>query len=250
MFHRTIHSMKEAGIMNKVLPIKDPEKLRRMQEEMAADTDPLWERRFLLFEIGIHTGLRISDIVRLRKKNVCGEWVEMIEQKTRKITRIPLNVTIREIIQDRCRNMAMNELLFPSRMRRGDGSQQPITTRCAYDDVRAIAYRFNLGDRIGCHTLRKTFGYWHYKQNKDLEMLRQWFNHASQSVTLRYIGMDEEEKRKSVQGFNPGGAVYQPRGTVTRGKPAQQSEAIEIKFLDRSKQGKIWGERATAARSK
>ena len=113
--------------MNKVLPIKDPEKLRRMQEEMAADTDPLWERRFLLFEIGIHTGLRISDIVRLRKKNVCGEWVEMIEQKTRKITRIPLNVTIREIIQDRCRDMAMNELLFPSRMRRGDGSQQPIT---------------------------------------------------------------------------------------------------------------------------
>ena len=236
--------------MNKVLPIKDPEKLRRMQEEMAADTGWHEERMFLLFELGIHTGLRISDLVRLRKKNVCGDWIDMIEKKTGKETRIPLNATIRAIIQDRCRDLDPDDLLFPSRMRRGDGKQYPITTRCAYDDIKAIAKRFRLGDRIGCHTLRKTFGYWHYKQNKDLEILRQWFNHSSQGVTIRYIGMDEEEKRKSVQGFNPGGMVYQPRGAITRGRPAQQSEPMETKFLDREKQGKIRGQRAKEARQK
>lgn len=237
-------------IVNKVLPIKDPEKLRSIQETLAAETDPHGERMFLLFELGIHTGLRISDLVRLRKKNVCGEWIECIEKKTRKVTRIPLNATIRMIIQDRCRDMDPDQLLFPSRMKWKDGSQRPITTRCAYDDIRAIAERFSLGDRIGCHTLRKTFGYWHYKQNKDLEMLRSWFNHASQSVTLRYIGMDEEEKKKSVQGFNPGGAVYVPRGPVKKGRPELESESIEIKNLDREKQGKLWGERAMEARQK
>ena len=236
--------------MNKVLPIKDEEKLRQMQEEMAADKSWHGERMFLLFELGIHTGLRISDLVRLKKKNVCGSWIDMIEKKTGKVTRIPLDATIRTIIQDRCRNLDPDDLLFPSRMKRGDGTPYPITTHTAYIDMRLIAKQFRLGDRIGCHTLRKTFGYWHYKQNKDLELLRQWFNHTSREVTLRYIGMDEEEKRKSVQGFNPGGAVYQPRGPVTVGRAAQISEQLEIKRSDRSKQGKILGQRAQEARQK
>lgn len=236
--------------MNKVLPIKDYEKLRRIQEELAADTSWHGERMFLLFELGIHTGLRISDLVRLKKKNVCGEWIDMVEKKTGKVTRIPLNVTIRTIIQDRCRELNPDDLLFPSRMTRGNGSKCPITTHTAYNDMQAIADRFNLGDRIGCHTMRKTFGYWHYKQNKDLELLRQWFNHASPAVTLRYIGMDEDEKRKSVQGFNPGGMVYQPRGPIRRGRPDQESEHLEIKRLDRTKQGKILGQRGQEARLK
>lgn len=235
--------------MNKVLPIKDHEKIRFIQETLAAETDPHMERMFLLFEIGIHTGLRISDIVRLRKKNVAGDWVELIEKKTRKTTRLPLNVTIRAIIQDRCRDMEPDQLLFASRKKLKDGTPRPITTRCAYDDVKAIADRFGLGDRIGCHTLRKTFGYWHYKQNKDLEMLRIWFNHSSQSVTIRYIGMDEEEKRKSVQGFNPGGAVYIPRGAVKKGRSDQQSEPMETTYKDREKQGRMMGEKRQQQKS-
>lgn len=236
--------------MNKVLPIKDPEKLKEIQEDLALEEDPHGERMFLLFEMGIHTGLRISDLVRLRVKNVQGEWIETIEKKTGKLTRLPLNATIRMILQDRLRDKDPDDLLFPSRTHRKDGSQKPITTRSAYDDMQKIALRFNLGDRIGCHTLRKTFGYWHYKSNKDLEMLRQWFNHASQAVTLRYIGMDEEERKKSVTGFNPGNAVYKPRGPIYRGKPSTKSELLEIKNSDRSKQGKIWGQRAQEARQK
>lgn len=237
--------------MNKVRPIKDPEKLRLIREGLAAMTDWRGERMFLLFEIGINTGLRISDMIRLKKKNVCGEWIETVEQKTGKVSRIPLNTRIREIIQDRCRDMDPEDWLFPSRQpRKDDVVQLPMTRRNAYNDIRKIATMYDLGDHIGCHTLRKTFGYWHYKQNKDLEILRQWFNHTSQIVTLRYIGMDEDERKKSVTGFNPGGAVYQARGPVSSGKPDTISEALEIKNLDRSKQGKIWGERATESRKK
>lgn len=231
--------------MNKVKPIKDPVKLREIREGLASMTDWHGERMFLLFEIGINTGLRISDIIRLRKKHVCGDWIETVEQKTGKATRIPLNVTIREIIQDRCRDMDMDDLLFPTRMKTGDGSVQiPMTRRTAYNDINQIADMFGLGDLIGCHTLRKTFGYWHYQKNKDLELLRQWFNHTSQAVTRRYIGIDEDERKKSVTGFNPGGAVYQPRKPIQRGKSDKKPEALKIKNLDRSKQGKIWGERA------
>ena len=236
--------------MNNVRPIKDPDKLREIREGLAKLTDWHGERMFLLFEIGINTGLRISDIVRLRKKHVCGDWIETVERKTGKVTRIPLNVQIRQIIQDRCRDMDPDQLLFPSRMELSGQEQLPMTRRTAYNDIRIIAEMYGLGDRIGCHTLRKTFGYWHYKKNKDLEILRQWFNHTSQTVTRRYIGMDEDERKKSVTGFNPGGAVYQPRGPVKKGKTDTKPEALEIKNLDRSKQGKLWGERAQERRER
>ena len=236
--------------MNSVRPIKDPDKLREIREGLAELTDWHGERMFLLFEIGINTGLRISDMIRLKKKHVMGDWIETVEQKTGKVTRIPLNMTIRQIIRDRCRDMDPDDLLFPSRMRISGQAQLPMTRRTAYNDIRIIAETYGLGDKIGCHTLRKTFGYWHYKKNKDLEILRQWFNHTSQAVTRRYIGMDEDERRKSVTGFNPGGAVYQPRGPVQRGKSDTKPEALEIKNLDRLKQGKIWGERAQERRKK
>lgn len=48
-------------------------------------------------------------------------------------------------------------------------------------------------DNIGTHTLRKTFGYFHYKRYKDVALLQQLFNHASPSITLRYIGITQDE---------------------------------------------------------
>lgn len=236
--------------MNKVKPIKDGEKLRQIQEELGRATDPHGERMFLLFEVGIHTGLRISDLVRLRCKHVQGDAISTVEKKTGKRTTIPLDAVIQGILRDRLRGKGPEALLFPSRNRRPDGTEKPITTRSAYADMRLIARQFALGDAIGCHTLRKTFGYWHYKHNRDLEMLRQWFSHASQSVTLRYIGMDDEEKRRSVRGFNPGQFAYEPREAVSRGRSAQESEALDVEHLDRSRQGQIWGERAKANREK
>lgn len=230
--------------MNEVQPIKNPDILRQIQEELASRTDAHGERMFLLFELGIHTGLRISDLVRLKKKHVCGEFIEITEKKTGKATKIPLNTTIRAIIQDRCRDMTDEDYLFPSRVKLEDGEQRPITTHCAYDDIKQIAKIFRLKENVGCHTLRKTFGYWHYKQNKDLEMLRQWFNHASQAVTVRYIGIDDEERRESIQAFNPGGAVYHPRGAISRKEPLQVAEPLEVKYLDRTKQGRNWGLKA------
>ena len=236
--------------MNRVEPIKDADKLRWIQEDLASRTDPHGERMFLMFALGIHTGLRISDLVRLRVENVTGDSICTIEKKTRKETRLPLNATIRAIIQDRTRGLDEKALLFPSKCGDGDGNQKAITTRTAYNDMDIIRHRYGLTGKVGCHTLRKTFGYWHYKKNHDLELLRQWFNHASQSVTLRYIGMDDEEKRKSVEGFNPGGAVYIPRGSINRAKPKAHGTPIEITRLDREKQGRMMGERAAAARKK
>jgi len=48
-------------------------------------------------------------------------------------------------------------------------------------------------EAIGTHTLRKTFGYWAYKDGKDLSLIQKLLNHASPAVTLAYIGITQDE---------------------------------------------------------
>jgi len=47
-------------------------------------------------------------------------------------------------------------------------------------------------DSIGTHTLRKTFGYHFYQKYKDIALLQELFNHSAPSVTLRYIGINQD----------------------------------------------------------
>ena len=49
---------------------------------------------------------------------------------------------------------------------------------------------------IGTHTMRKTFGYHAYKNGVSLELLMGIFNHSTQAMTLRYIGITESQKRE------------------------------------------------------
>ena len=54
---------------------------------------------------------------------------------------------------------------------------------------------------IGTHSLRKTFGYHHYKQFKDIVILQKIFNHSSSDITLRYIGIDQDKIDESYRNF-------------------------------------------------
>ena len=58
-------------------------------------------------------------------------------------------------------NTVDSEWLFPSR---GD---KPITTTQAYRQLNK-AEMTDITEGIGTHTMRKTFGYWFYKQTKDV----------------------------------------------------------------------------------
>lgn len=50
---------------------------------------------------------------------------------------------------------------------------------------------------IGTHTLRKTFGYFHYQSNHDIVFLQRLFGHSSALITMRYIGIADEEEKKA-----------------------------------------------------
>lgn len=103
---------------------------------------------------------------------------------------------IREAIEDYIRGMQEEDYLFPSL--KGNG---PISTTHAYRALQKAAAALGRED-IGTHIMRKTFGYYHYKRNKDVATLQMLFNHSAPSLTLKYIGITDDEIDKSLENFS------------------------------------------------
>lgn len=155
------------------------------------------ERDVLLFLIGINTGLRVNDIVRLKVKDVKKNTFTIREGKTKKRREINVSM-LRDEIDNYIEGKADHEYLFKSQK-----GMNPISTTQVYR-ILANAGEYAGYDYIGTHTMRKTFGYHHYKQFKDVAMLQEIFNHEAPSITKRYIGIRQDEINESLNGFRLG----------------------------------------------
>ena len=59
----------------------------------------------------------------------------------------------------------------------------------------------DINEGIGTHTMRKTFGYWYYKETRDIASLQMILNHSHPEITLKYIGITDEEIENSLSRF-------------------------------------------------
>lgn len=173
--------------MNTVEPIRDIGKIWDIADYLGEQN----ERNRIMFLFGIYAGLRISDILKLQVRDVKDKSHVIIrEQKTGKEKAFPINQELKPILNRYIKHKADYDYLFPSRM---EGGKKPITRQQAYKILNDAAGKFGL-DRIGTHTLRKTFGYHFYQQTKDIATLKEIFNHSDISITFRYIGINQDIK--------------------------------------------------------
>lgn len=180
--------------MKFVQPIRNKQKI----EEIKSILRNNGTRDLLLFTMGINTGLRISDLLRLKVIDVKGKsHVEIKEQKTGKIKRFPLLGNLQSMIEDYIKGKGDNDYLFKSR----NGGNKPITRVMAYMIINNAAQKADITDNIGTHTLRKTFGYHHYQTFHDVAILQYLLNHSSPSITLRYIGITQDNVENTLQQF-------------------------------------------------
>jgi integrase len=153
------------------------------------------ERDYILFLVGINTGLRVGDLLKLKVTDVRRKKKIVIQEgKTKKPRTINLT-NIYDEVQSYI-NQIDSVWLFPSR--KGD---KPITTTQAYRQLNKASSMVDIEDGIGTHTMRKTFGYWFYKQSKDVAKLQMILNHSHPEITLRYIGITEEEIEDELNNF-------------------------------------------------
>lgn len=183
--------------MNIVEPIRDKEVLDEIKTYLRSRS----ERDYLLFLFGINTGLRISDILNFKVKDVAGDYLVMREKKTNKSKRTLLAPKLKKELKKFCKDKDSDEFLFQSRQRDKKGNCKPISRAMAYKILHKAGEAVGI-DAIGTHSLRKTFGYHFYQKNQDVALLMDIFNHSESSITLRYIGINQDTYDKAMEKFD------------------------------------------------
>ena len=192
--------------MELVQPIRDMEKLTecydiaRAHDKRRAKGETCWE---LLLVVGFNTSLRISDILRMKVKDLRGrEYAQIKAKKTGKEANVLINPAAQKDLKRLLAGRDGEEYAFLSRQKDAQtGRRRPITRQRAYQIINQIARQAGLQERIGCHTLRKTFGYHYYKMTGDVVSLQRILCHSYQRETLVYIGVVQDNIDESLKKF-------------------------------------------------
>lgn len=150
----------------------------------------------LMFKFGLNTGLRISDILPLSTNDIFNQngtfkdYLVLKEKKTGKEKKIKINSSLRKNIT----NFISEEERKGSRYLFSNNSGGHIKRIQAYKVLKNAASVCGV-ENFGTHSMRKTWGYWTYKVSKfNIGLIMQTFNHSSQNVTLRYIGVNQDQQ--------------------------------------------------------
>ena len=182
--------------MNKVEPIRDPRKIQELKDYLIH-----WnEKYYMMWLLGSNIGLRVSDIIRIRVKDIRDQdHLIFKDKKTSKEHRLPVNRHLKKEIQEYIDRHHLQDDDFLIQSQKGEN--QPLSRIQAYAVLNQAAQACGIEYPIGTHTMRKTFGYWHYRQHKDVALLQQVFGHSAPSITLRYIGINDDVVDKSLEDF-------------------------------------------------
>jgi len=158
-------------------------------------------RNYLLIVLGVHTGLRISDLLRLTKADVYDfnasryrTHIHITERKTGKHKAVALNKAVLSALS-LCFGESIGQpedFLFQTK-RKARGA---IGRTQAWRIVKEAAQAIGVAGCIGCHSLRKTLGYHAWKAGVAAVLLMDIFNHSSFEVTRRYLGISQDDRDK------------------------------------------------------
>lgn len=187
--------------MKSVEPIRNVDDIERIKDYLKEKN----ERDYILFMVGIYSGIRISDYLQLKVRDVSGDHIDIVERKTGKTKHFAINPRLKKALKHYIRDNELKEYdyLFPSRKRsRVNGVQvAPIQRKAAWEIISQAGKHIGLSN-LGSHSMRKTFGYHFYKKTHDVVKLQKLFNHSTPAITLIYIGYQQDELDTAITTFD------------------------------------------------
>ena len=153
-----------------------------------------------IWKIGVNTALRISDLLSLKMADVRRldpkhPAIRFKVQKTGKTRKIIINTAALTVMRRRLDEYPKHVWLFQSDALNLNRRHPPkaINRRSVsriFEQVgRSVAPRLSLGT----HSMRKTRGYAMHKAGKSIESIAKVLNHSSPAVTMRYIGLVQQD---------------------------------------------------------
>ena len=190
--------------MNTTQPVRDIVELKKIKKYYR-EVKPN-KRNFLLIICGLNTALRISDILKLRWKDVYNEnllsfksHIDVKEQKTGKKTTVFINNNLKEALASFLKDIiakkgklcdVMEQFIFIGQK----STDKPISRIQAFRIISEAAKKCLLSHKVSCHSLRKTFGYHAWKKGVSPALLTSIYNHSSYKITTRYLGIEQDDR--------------------------------------------------------
>ncbi|TCT16393.1 phage integrase family protein [Natranaerovirga pectinivora] len=179
-------------IPNEVEPLKNIKDIEKIKQYLKGKDN---KRDYTIFTVGINVGLRAGDLLSLKwedvlEGNTIKDTVYIKEEKTDKNKAFDLNKSAKDALRlylNTQEGVLMGDYIFKSR--KGDDHLQ---VRSLHKIINTLVRELKIKGNYGTHSLRKTFGYHRYINNVKLETLQKIFNHSTQAMTLKYIGITRE----------------------------------------------------------
>lgn len=144
--------------------------------------------------VSLVTGLRIGDVLGLRKRQVQAGRFTVTEQKTNKRRAVKLPLELRK---------QLLSISGPVYVFEGRTSALKTRTRQAvYKDIKRAATAFRVRLNVTPHSARKIYAVEEYRKDMDIRRVQKLLGHASEAVTMIYALADEltdRQKKRTVQ---------------------------------------------------
>lgn len=198
---KTVRPFKKQDLNSMIVICK--KKIKTAEEADDKEQKYLWDRNYMILHLGRNLAFRIEDLLQLKTNNFKNGGVYTREFKTGKEQSFELHPSLRKDLEDYINRNGLvdGEYLFKSRK----GTNKPITRQRAWQIIKQLANQVKISYIVGCHSLRKYFSREYYEQTGDLIGLKEMLNHSSETVTLRYICWEEEDKNIKRKNFYLGG---------------------------------------------
>ena len=159
----------------------------------------LWDRNYMILHLGRNLAFRIEDELQLKVDYFKNGGIYTREFKTNKEQSFELHPALAKDVENYINRNGLveGEYLFKSRK----GTNKPITRQRAWQIIKELAKEVKVSYVVGTHSLRKYFARQYYEKTGDLIGLSEMLNHSSETVTLRYICWDKEDKLEKRKNF-------------------------------------------------
>ncbi|MHA6300301.1 site-specific tyrosine recombinase XerD [Devosia sp. CAU 1758] len=202
---RIVSSPKSRRALPKVLSLAEVDRLLTLAETEANASDSpqkqlAAQRLYVLLEMLYATGLRVSELVSLRRAAVMRDsaFITVIG-KGNKERVVPMNDRARDAVRAWIANLPPGPFLFPAKGEDGYLSRQVFAR-----DLKSLAARAGISAaRVAPHVLRHAFASHLLAGGADLRVVQMLLGHADISTTQIYTHVLDEKLRNLVESHHP-----------------------------------------------